>query len=180
MTNFVPIAFLDTFELAASLRRRMGAFVLDPLDMLGPRCLKVRGPRTGADDPDDDLAFVAYKDAANWPELRATLGRISRIGEATIGGVEFGRVFLELLMPATRLPWDVLVEDRYSERFSRLHLPLRTNPAAIVYAGTEQMHLLPGQLTIVNQRAGVSAVNLGEWPRIHLVVDFKRKEHAAP
>lgn len=172
MSNFAPVAFLDTWELAASLRTRMGLF-----DKGEPRILPIRGPRATADDPDDDTGFVFYKAASQWAELKSMLARISRLGDG-FGGIEFGRIFLELLPPGDCLPW-TLEDSAYNVRFMRAELPLRTNPAAIVYSGPESAHLAPGWLTIINHRARHSAANHGEHPRIHLCLDHRRKEIAS-
>lgn len=170
MPNFLPICFVDTFDLVASMRQRMGLF--KPGE---PRILPIRGPRAEADDPDDDLAYINYRDPlAKWPEMARMIRRLGRIGEEQ-GGIEFGRIFLEMLDPGMRLSW-TLDDNAYAARFTRVHLPLRTNPAAMMHSGIEQANLLPGALTAVNQRAPHSAINLGEWPRVHLVADFRRKD----
>ena len=173
MIFFSQVAWVDPFELAASLRgTRMALFKGDDRR----RLLHIRGPRPNAADADDDLAFVWAKEYARWAELKIVLGHIERFG-AKAGGIEFGRIGFEMLMPGRVLPWQ-RDEGAYAERFMRAHLPLRTNPSAMIAAGTEMMHLLPGALTVVAHRNYYSAVNHGEQPRVHLIVDFKRRELA--
>lgn len=169
--NFQPIAFLDTFELTASLRTKMGLF---RPDVDGPMSLPVRGPRANADDPDDDLAFVIYKDAARWVELKTMLSRLKRIGDQG-GGIEFGRIDMKLLKPGATVPWET-DGGSYAERFTHAVLPLRTNPGVMLYSGIESWAPVIGLLTMVNHRVVRSAVNLGEHPAIWLAVDFKRRE----
>lgn len=166
MANFLPLAFLDPHELAASLPRRMGLFK--------GGLLPIRGPRAGADDPDDDVAYRQLLDVGKWPELKSMLARIKRIGEQQ-GGIEFGRIFMELL-PASKTPEWRPPAAGYFERFNRLVMPLRTNPAVVHYSGTESLHLAHGIVTWVNQRAWTSAINLGETNAVLLVVDTRRKE----
>lgn len=177
MANFTPIVFLDTFDLAASLRERMGFFKPVP-DQLGVRAIHYRGLKQ--DTEEEDEQFTGYTVTARWVELANTVKRIKRIGDQFVGGegIEFGRIFLEMLDPETALPWRVNSAP-YFQHFARAHLPLRTNPAARQFVGTESAHLLPGQLTVVNMRGLSSALNLGEDPRVHLVLDFRRKAEAA-
>lgn len=173
MANFVPIAFLDTWEVAASLYGgdRMGLFRKGE-----PATLPLRGPTGNADDPDDELAFINYRQTlGRWPEMKRLLERLRQIAKPAIGEVELGLVFLEMLLPGQALPW-ALTDSAYMARHQRAHLAIRTNPRAMLYAGGDHYHAFPGQLTIVNERARHSAVNFGEWPRIHLVLDFRPKE----
>jgi hypothetical protein len=174
--NFIPVGWLDTFELAASLRQRMGRFAPDADAAPGRKVIPLRGPAEDS-DPADDTRFQFNRAATQkWPELRAALERILRVGKA-LGGIDLGRIELELVSPGAALPWRREVGD-YVERYERLHLALRTNPGAIVYSGNEGLHLLVGAATIVARRGvPTSAVNMGESPRIHLVVDFRRKEN---
>lgn len=170
--TFAPIAFLDPYELAGSLRQKMGLFREGGED--GSRTLPVRGPRATADDPDDDLAFVLYGPAAKLPELKNMLTRIKRLGD-TPGGIEFGRIWLELLPSGTVTPW-VLDDNAYNARFQRAVMAIRTNPAVIHYSGPASLNLAPGFLNIVNHRQRCAAANHGEWPAIHLWVDFRGKD----
>jgi hypothetical protein len=179
MIFFTPIAYLDTFELASSLRTRMGQF---PNPDASRRVLPLRGPRKDA-DPDDDAAFVLAREAQRWPELKAMLEQIreavaqvyERLGKP--GEVEFGRIALEMLMSGANVPWRK-DDGAYAQRFERAHLALRSNPGARLFAAHEMLWLLPGDLTAVAHRVPHSAINLGEWPRVHLVVDFRRIDDA--
>lgn len=169
MPNIVGLAYLDTFELAASLPRRMGPFK--------DGALPIRGPRAGADDPDDDVAYVAHMTPTQmnkWPELKSAIARIKRIGDQA-GGVEFGRIFLELMPAGIARPWEPPATG-YFERFNRLAVALRTNPGVVHYSGVESLHLAHGVVTWINQRAWRSAINIGETSAILLVVDTKVKE----
>lgn len=162
MSAFISIAWLDTFELCASLPKRMGLLPL-----------QVRGSKAGADDPDDDLSFVQSKAAASWPELRVMLARIKRLGDQT-GGIEFGRISVGLLPAGRTDPW-WRDESPYATRFASALLPLRTNPGVVIYSNGEQWTPVIGWLTIV-ARGVSSAINLGEHPAIWLAVDFRKKE----
>ena len=169
--NFTPIAFIDTFDLGASLRTKIGLF---RPDVDGSLSAPVRGPRANADDPDDDLAFVIYKDAGRWVELKTMLARLKRVGDS-IGGIEFGRVDMKMLKAGATVPWEV-ESSAYLDRFNRAVLPLRTNPGVMMYSGTESWAPVIGLLTVVNHRVVQSAINMGEHPAIWLAVDFRKRE----
>lgn len=171
MSNFTPIAFVDTFGLAASLPPRMGLFRPGEEE---ERVLPIRGFRKDSAPADMDFIYYA-RTYTKWVELKNMLGLLKRLAETRVGPVEFGCVWLEMLDPQTVMQWLQPQTGAYYEGFWRAHLPIRTNPAARMYSGTDAAHLLPGQLTIVNVRVPHSAINLGEWPRVHLVVDFRRK-----
>lgn len=158
--NFLTFGFLDTFDLAASLKPRLHLF--PPANEEGQRILNIRWPNA-------EGGWTVRKDASrtHWVELHNTLSRIQRLGNQ----FERGRIWMEVLEPGARLNW----QHEESNGYSRLHLPLRTNPAAIVIAGIEARHLLPGTLTVI-PTSGWCAVNLGEWARVHLCVEFKQKE----
>lgn len=167
--NFLPIAFVDTFDLVASLPQRLGEFKGDG----GRRVLLLRGQRKGA-KPEADDAFVDAAVMRRWPELTNVLERIRLIGAQT-GGIELGRIQMEMLFPGCALPWTKDV-GAYAQRYERAHLALRVNPGCMLFAGAESLGPLPGNLTVANRRVLNSAINVGESPRVHLVVDFRRMQ----
>lgn len=139
-------------------------------DEHGRRVLDIRWP----DDPDAEApAWKAHKETRKWAELTNTISRLMRLGAQILPGtkLERGRIFFEMLDPGAALAWD-FDQSPYRQRFVRLHLPLRTNPGAMVYAGTESVNMLPGQLTLV-RNAMSSAINLGDFGRIHLCLDIR-------
>lgn len=167
--NFTAIAHLDVHELAASLREKAGLFKPDP-EQPGIRIVHHRGFKKGSDEADE--MFTGYTATAKWVELANMVKRIRRLGAEE---AEFGRIFLEMLNPGAMLPWAPAETSPYFARFLRAHLPLRTSPAAVVYSGAESASLGHGWFTVVNMRVPHCAVNLGEFPRVHLVCDFRRK-----
>ena len=167
--NFAPLAFVDPFELAASLPKRMGLF--------RDGVIAIRGPRAGADDPDDDVTYRQLLDVGKWAELKSMLAKIKRVGEGA-GGIEFGRIYLQLLPPGHPVEWQPPLSG-YFERFNRLCMALRTNPTTMHYSGTEHAHLAHGIVTWINMRTWTSAINLGETAAVFLVVDTRRREDAA-
>lgn len=170
--NFAFIAWLDTFELAASLRTRAGLFKTEEP---GRRILPVRSIRKGTEEVDEDFVGFTYATPAKWPELGNLRSRLTRLGNDMLGAVEFGRIFFEQLDPgATLAPHRET--GPYFERWRRAHLPIRTNPGAMLYSGIEQVSPAPGNLVGIAMNLPCWAVNLGEYPRVHLIVDFRKKE----
>ncbi len=172
MPAFAPIAFIDTFALAASLERRWGLFKDEP-EHPGLRLLRLRGTAKGAEESDD--RFGVYPGAKGWVEYNNLRSEIARRAEQILPpGVEFGRIFFTLLDPGARLDWTVEAAP-YFLRWTRAVLPIRTNPATLLVYGTETASPGPGFLTIVSPRLPHCALNLGETPWVNLVLDFRRK-----
>lgn len=163
MTNFTPIVFLDAFDLACSLRARMGLF--KPVEG-GGREIAMRYPKR------DGSGWLQSREAAKWQEYRNTLSQIKRLGELGLHEVEFGRIAFDLLPPRSTLPWATHEAD--DPPFLLAVLPIRTNPLAVTFSGAEGMHLLPGRLTIVNRMPPCSAINLGDHGRVHLTIEFRQ------
>lgn len=159
--HFTPLSFVDTWELLPSLHRRIGMFPRTG----NHRVWHIRRPKSEGSE-----TYVAASESRKWPELKAFLARLQRLGGAT--PIEFGSIAFELLMPDSIVPWQ---QSPMSE-FGEAQLALRTNPQAMVYAGNESAHLLPGALTVINRAVMRSAVNFGAWPRIHLIVEFRVKQ----
>jgi hypothetical protein len=161
---FTPISFVDVWEFVPSLQQRVRFFPKTD----GQRLWRIRWAKEEGGD-----TYVAAAETRRWPELRTFLARIGRLG-GTSPPVEFGAISLEMLMPDTALSWSRPEPSEYGEA----QLAVRTNPNAMMYAGNEAMHLLPGALTMVARGVHRSAVNLGFYPRIHLIVEFRRKADA--
>ena len=170
MANFVPLLFVDHFDLTASLPRQIGLF-----DHGMPRILPVWIPRKGTEEADEDMVW--HPGAAKWVQLKSFLTRLKREAERLTGPIDLGRCYLEMLDPGMTLPWTT-ESGPYIERFTRTHLALRTNPAALMVSGSEAASLGPGWLTAVNPQVPCTAINLGQHPRVHLVVDFRKKDVA--
>lgn len=173
MPNFLTIGvWYDPFELMCSLRQRLGQFKGEG----GVRTLTLRGPRANAGDPDDEFSYVMAKESAKWVEARILLDRIRRDGAQLLQGeLEFGRVYFEMLDAGAVVPWRRR-STPYTERFTRLHYGVRTNPASLIYSGPESINVLPGQLVAVGMRALHAAVNHGDHPRVHLLIDIRKKD----
>lgn len=171
MANFAVLGFVDTFALAGSLRSRMGLFPAGT-----PRIVPIRGPRKGTELADEDFAFYAGA-IEKWPELKNMVRLLNRPADRLVGKVALGCISLEQLDPGAVIPW-AAESGPYAERWTRAHLALRTNPGAWCYCGAEAAHMEIGFINAVNMQALSSAVNFGEFPRVHLIIDFRKKDAA--
>jgi hypothetical protein len=57
---------------------------------------------------------------------------------------------------------------------SRIHIPLRTNPGAILRIERKDYHLPLGEVWAIDTSGRHAAVNNGDEDRVHLVIDVKR------
>jgi hypothetical protein len=173
--SLVPLGWIDVYELACSLRSRIGLFPKSG----AVRTLQIRGPKGDA-DPEDDAGFVWTRGARDrWPELNNTLAETERV----VPDIEWGRIVLELLMPNGIVPLAADTSE-YGERYVRAHLPIRTNPAALLICGGACVHLAQGAISMLATKRAplptlpVGAMNLGEKFRVHLIADFRKKDPA--
>jgi hypothetical protein len=179
--NFMAVGFVDVFDLAASLPRRLGLFRRGEDGETS--VLHIRGPRRNTTEDACDLAWYTrdkHPELFKWPELRNQVEHIKtvadKMGEANGIKQEIGRVYLEQISHAKVLPWAEPLAGPYADRLTRLHLPIRTGPDAALFAGADQWRPPAGQIVIVNHRMPTSAVNFNLWPRVHLIIDLMRKE----
>jgi hypothetical protein len=170
MANFVPITFIDVFELAGSLRQKWGQF---KGERPGQRILRIRGHAKDSDPAED--RFGRYAAAKGWVELDNTLSEIE--GKAAMilpPGIEYGLVYLEMVDAGGAVASRGEASD-YFTRWSRMILPLRANPATLMTYGVETSSPGLGWLTIVSPRLPHAAINAGEMPFVVLVMDFRKK-----
>jgi hypothetical protein len=161
MTAFLAAAHLDVFDLIGSLRTRLGLFKQENGGALGCPVRQPRGEK-----------FTRPPHAADgkWPELTNMLQRILRLGDQ-MGGIELGRVDLELLSAGACMDW--LKDDGVP--YEHAVMLLRTNPGVTFYAGAEVAMPGIGFLTIISRRVPRSAINMGESSAIWLAIDFRRR-----
>lgn len=158
MINFRYVGFVDTFSLVASLRAKLNLFT-------GEADLKTLLLR----DVSEDGVAKAHPLWRKWPELTNRIKQVQRIDQ--MREFELGRVALELLRPGGVRAW-----NRETVDWLRFHVALVTNPLAYFYSGIESINMPIGFVNWVNMGALTSQVNFGETQRIHLVVDFRKKE----
>ena len=66
-----------------------------------------------------------------WVELKNFVGRLKREAEKIAGPIDLGRVLIEMLDPGATPPWTT-ESGAYIERYTRVHMALRTNPATLM------------------------------------------------
>ena len=173
MPSFAPLIHLDTLELAGSLRTRWGQFKAEP-ENPGHRILRIRGHAKDSEELDD--RFATYTAGAKWPEFGNLRSEIARTASVIMPpGIEFGRIMFEMLDPGAALDWGSEL-SAYFERWTRMILPLRTNPATLLVYGAETASPGQGWLTIVSPRLPHCAINMGAHPWVWLTMDFRRKD----
>lgn len=157
-------AYLDTWELAASLRDRMNLF--RELEG-GERVLPVRW--------NSGEKWMRTQHWTKWGELRNAISRVQKHGEALVGHpIEAGSIRFEMIQPGHVTPWSSIQGVEYV----CAHLPIRTNPACFLHFPAEMHYLLPGHAHVVGVQIPHSWANMGEWPRIHLVMEFRAEPEA--
>lgn len=157
MANFVFLAFVDVWALSSSLRTKLQAFS-------GEGAVRTWELRRLT-----DAGFRVHAEWKKWAALKTVLSRIQRlpINQA----FEMGSVAIEMLEAQSVRPWGTVEGDGWQI----LHLPLVTNPAAVVIAGNEAIHMPIGGLTWVNAKVPTSAANMGEWPIYTLILRFRER-----
>lgn len=166
MANFTLVGWVDPTDLIASLRSRMPLFT-----GTGIRRLALRGPKRDG-DPDDETHFVDRKGgpAGRWPECHDVVQKILHARP----DLALGRIYFELLDPGATIP---LHHDTrpYALRHTRLLVGVRTNPAAYLWCPPDVWLMQPGQVVLTQPALWHAAINMGETPRITLVVDVRQE-----
>lgn len=184
--SFRPIAFLDTTQFQGYLftkyRDQWKKFRLRQ-DTAGTahgqtETILLRGPH----DPslENWTLDVDHFDTpllAEWKSAQGLLNRVRNACANAIGGqsVTLGKAMLVALKAGGHVDWHV-DEGEYAERHDRLHLAIATNPAARLLSGLESINLPVGHMAWMNNRILHGALNLGDWPRIHLIVDVRKPD----
>ena len=162
MMTIRRIAWLDTFAFAATVFAKRRLFDEAP------------------EHPTDNIQRVEIHlplDDKQWPNGRALLARITKALTTTDGPPIVVGVCLEKLMPKGRTDW--ARDQDFARSFLRFHLPIATNPGCAVYASPEADAIPIGVLTFVDVGTHHSAVNEGDVPRYHLIVDVARPTQEA-
>lgn len=179
MSNLRPVTFIDTWALTSFLFRNKDLFEKDTArqSMEGSahhdtRNILLRGPANPTvDNWFDDVPQHNYPVMDKWSSLKAVLGKIQRAVDADV----LGKALIVSLKPGGVVDWHT-DDGEYFDKYLRFHLALVTNPFSLLYSGGEQRWVMQGELCWLNNRAKHSAVNMGSTPRIHLIVDVKKKD----
>lgn len=162
MINFAPITYIDVLPIIGGLWKRRNDFI--DAELGSP--VRVMEIRTLGDDSTDIRVLPVVRD---WVNLSTLLNKTKTLVSAEPMGV----AFIEEIPPRSVKPWAQEVGE-YFELYRRFQLPLAINPGCIMYAGNEFLHPQVGHLIETNPRMWNSAVNFGDHPRYHLVMDIRR------
>jgi len=158
LSNFLAVGWFDTWPMIASLRQRQNLF---PAADEGRRRLAIREPGDGED------VWRHHDEFEKWVPLRNLIAKIRR--QPATEGTDTGRILLEWLEPGAVVHW-----THHETNWQRFHMALVTNPLCWVFSGAEGLHMQVGFLNWINLAQPTSQLNLGESPRIHLVVEFRK------
>ena len=184
MNHFAPIAHLDTFDLVGSLRNRMALFDKIKIRQETPgsahthtRSIFLRGPENpNTQNWFEDVPQIDYQPLAGWKEAIRFSGILgaaltTRL-PVQIDPLHRGKAMIVELAPGSAVDWH-RDEGAYARVHRRFHLPLVTNPGCFLFSGGEYAQLPVGALTWFDNHALHSAVNFGQYPRVHLIVDYR-------
>lgn len=194
MIHFRTLSHMHTPALEAAVHNGADAFGQIVARQKAPgsahhdtQSIFLRGPENPTaeswfkDEPHVDYAILG---ATEWIAAKNALREIRRLVETDFGKVRpgsvlgsMGKALIISLKAGGHVDWHV-DEGAYAEKHWRFHLPLVTNPSAITYSGAEGAHFPVGALFFINNRVKHSSINMGFFPRIHLVVDFRQPEAA--
>lgn len=177
--SFTPITYIDVWPLSAALFKERARFSENTKRQEQPggahketQSILLRGP----EDADEenwflDIKQVDYPILKNWKSAKSVLERVRK----AVNNRPLGKVMIVQLRPAASVAWHV-DNGPYYDAYHRLHLPLVTNPGAQMFSGLAALHIPVGHLIHIDNRVLHSAINVGQHPRIHMIIDVKKPE----
>lgn len=158
------LGFIDTSVMTANYLLRHKKDAADGI-------LRLRDVKDG-DAEATDLPILR-----EWKSAKGLLARLRAGAASHFGGVtpELGRAWIETLPPMAGTPWDAESGD-YADQHARTRTCLIGCPGALSYSGSVFATLAVGMVNLIEHRILCSEVNLGEHPRVHLVVDVRVPE----
>lgn len=187
MNNFRYITHLDTFAVVSQL------FRLKPADWKGleyrceigderlpTRSLALRGRSDYTMETWlEDLPLSDAPELEKWPSMQRLVRAARRAIQADQCGAwvdwaaPIGRAMITGLDPGGAILWH-RDDGPYNSRHMRFHVPLVTNPLALMYSGPESLHMPVGSLWLFNNQIKHSAANWGDGVRYHLIFELRR------
>lgn len=156
--NIRPVAFVDRSMLAAGLFWKFQKRFI----AIGNKIKAIQLREEGS-----DLEIVE-----EWKAAKAILRRLDQAIAPLCQGRP-GRIVnarIERLDPGGVIPWTTEDEELPSIRI-RLRLGVTSAPGGLVFSGIDSRMIPENELCFVNHRVLNSAINVGDFPMIHLVMD---------
>lgn len=88
-------------------------------------------------------------------------------------GEQLGRVMITRLAPGKSIKPHADTKGRYANFYTRIHVPLISDPGVMFYCGEESVNMQPGEAWWFNGHALHSVVNNSARDRINLIVDLR-------
>jgi hypothetical protein len=146
--------------------------------------ITVRQAAPGSPHPDTETIYLRFPaeitresffegmDVVDYPACHGALKEAIR-GIAVMVGLPPARAMAIKLKPGGIIH-PHCDEGGYANATERFHLPIVTNPAALLSCGDDTVHLEAGGLYHFNKHEMHHGINGGDTDRIHLVVDLWR------
>lgn len=188
MSNILPIASLDTFDVLPKLHSshpRHWKPVAERGEVMSEKIglgasLLLRGHEGSTKENWlDNLPVIDRPALTEWPSMLRLLEQCraavmgQTISQNLLSG-EMARAMISRLDPGSTIFWHV-DNGPYHEKTARFHLALVTNPGCTMYSGLETMHMVQGVLYYFNNHVRHSAANFGEFMRLHLIFEMYKK-----
>lgn len=147
--------------------------MIRPLGFLDPWTLSVLFYKVRK-DVDGFLDLTPFLEAPEWATVKRMVAKALHMIEPQGPRPQVLGVGIHQLKPKESKPWTV---DSPGEQSSIVfHLAVVTNPLCIMYAGQASLHMPSGMLAYVATEVPNSAINMGETPAYHLVIEVKRPQ----
>jgi aspartyl/asparaginyl beta-hydroxylase len=88
-------------------------------------------------------------------------------------GEQLGRVMITRLAPGKRITPHKDVLGQYAAFYTRLHVPLQSDPGVVFLCADEQVQMQPGEAWWFNGHEVHSVINNSSRDRLNLIIDMK-------
>lgn len=158
-----PLAFIDTHALAALIYLKKSVFDSD---------------QSHSDGHVRILDATELLKTKEWAAVKTATNRVMNALAPLNKGERPtpNKVAIEKLLPGAVVPWSIS-PDKQTMLF---RLAIVTNPACMDFSGMSAMNLLVGQLAQVVTAVPCSALNLGDTPRYHLLLEVQQPAPEEP
>jgi hypothetical protein len=185
--NFIlPVDFIDVSRMAATLVLKKAVHFTDetrrqeipgsPHHDTQAIYLRVPIGEITTESWFEDIPHADTQVFNDWQSAQQVMAAIAK-SHIQRSGVEplFGKAMIVSLKAGGWVDWHT-DQGPYAQAHDRFHVCLVPSAGALTFCGGMALNLPVGQLTFLNNRVLHSAVNFGNNPRIHLIVDVRKPE----